>query len=220
MPTTTTDQDRAIEDLSIRLGGVTLKVEGGCDYTGEPDDDTVIVSWGDDPAEDLDGMRVCTVMSDGDIEFGGGTRPSDDPLELWATARNRMIRSHTRPADTGIHHGPLGPIGQAAQDRRALRASRPAPAPTTHWVIQRWDEDQSDTICEGVYAEEEKAREASARLAVKIASRAEGRVVLPKDDDGGIRWIVCYSEFVTTEPTDDEHHHAIWIQQVKTWQHD
>lgn len=86
-----------------------------------------------------------------------------------------------------------------------------------HFVVQRWDEDQADTICEGVFHSEDRAVAYAEALARTIAKRS-GRSVFVDEDDvgGGTRWIVCHVGFHDTEPTDDERHHAIWTQKVQS----
>lgn len=84
-----------------------------------------------------------------------------------------------------------------------------------HWVVQRWDEDQSETICEGVFHSEDRAESHAAAVAAALASNT-GREIRITEDSWGVKLRIVYSEDYAHEPTDDERHHAIWIQKVQS----
>ncbi len=105
----TNDQLKAVEDLSIRLGGKSLEVHSGREFTNEPSDTTIIVNWGEDPAEG------CIVLDDGIIDLGGGSWPTKDELHAWAAKRNRMCgSSHDGPLPTHRYIDPATVPHQAA----------------------------------------------------------------------------------------------------------
>lgn len=87
------------------------------------------------------------------------------------------------------------------------------------WIVQRWDENQSQTVCEGVYPSQQTADNAMRAIGMTIAERS-GRVVSAcADGDGILIHDPSYSADEGYEPTDDERHHWLWIQSVapQTW---